>query len=109
MDEIVKQAEKLGEAIARHARCKAFAEAREAFGNDEAARKLQEEYDAAVDTLQKKGAAGEALEPEEKRREVELRGRLASNQTLAALIRAQADFHELMAAVNEALERAIRL
>ena len=109
MEEIVTQAEKLGEAIACHARCRALAEAREALDKDEAAKKLQEDYDAAVDTLQKKAAAGGVLEPDEKRREAELRSRLASNETLAALIRAQADFHELMMAVNQALERAIHL
>ena len=55
------------------------------------------------------GAAGEALEPEDKRREAEVRSALAANQTLATFVRAQADFHELMVAVNQALERAIRL
>lgn len=109
MDEIVKQAEKLGEIIAGHARCKALAEARAAFDKDEAARQLQQDYDAALEALRKKTAAGEPLEPEEKRREAELRSQLASNATLAALVRAQADFHELMATVNQALERAIRL
>jgi len=109
MEQIVTQAEKLGETIAGHARCLALAEAREAFDKDEAAKKLQEEYDAAVDTLQKKSVAGEALEPDEKRREADLRGRLATNETISALVRAQADFHELMVVVNQALERAIRL
>ncbi|MHC4135585.1 MAG: YlbF family regulator [Planctomycetota bacterium] len=109
MEAIVKQAEKLGEAIAGHGRCKALAAAREALAKDEAARQLQEDYDAAAETLQKKKAAGEVLEPEEKRREAELRSRLADSETLAALVRAQADFHELMVAVSKALERAIRL
>jgi cell fate (sporulation/competence/biofilm development) regulator YlbF (YheA/YmcA/DUF963 family) len=108
MQQIVKQAEKLGEAIAAHARYKALAVARDALAKDEAAKQLQEDYDAATETLQKKLAAGEPLEPEDKRREAELRGRLAANETLAALVRAQADFHELMVAVNQALERAIR-
>lgn len=108
MQEIVKQAEKLGAAIAAHARCKALGEARDALAKDEAAQQLQKDYDAAAETLQRKLAAGEPLEPEDKRREAELRGRLAGNETLAAFVRAQADFHELMVAVNEALERAIR-
>jgi len=109
MEEIVTQAEKLGETIARHARCRALAEAREAFDKDEAAKKLQEDYDAAAQALQKKAATGGVLEPEEKRREADLRGQLAANETLSALLRAQADFHELMVVVNQALERAIRL
>ena len=109
MESIVKQAEKLGEAIAGHARCQALTEAREALAKDEAARGLQADYDAATENLQKKMAAGEVLEPEDKRREADLRSRLAANETLVALIRAQADFHELMVTVNQALERAIRL
>jgi cell fate (sporulation/competence/biofilm development) regulator YlbF (YheA/YmcA/DUF963 family) len=109
MDEIVKQAEKLGEMIARDARCKALVEARRAFDGDEAARKLQQDYDAALDNLQRKTVAGEVLEPEEKRREADLRSQLAANRTLAALVRAQADFHQVMRTVNDALERAIGL
>jgi cell fate (sporulation/competence/biofilm development) regulator YlbF (YheA/YmcA/DUF963 family) len=109
MQEIVKQAGKLGEAIAAHARCKALAEARAALAKDEVAQKLQADYDAAAENLQKKLAAGEALEPEDKRREAEVRSALAANETLATFVRAQADFHELMVAVNQALERAIRL
>jgi len=108
MEAIVKQAEKLGEAIGGHARCKALAEAREALDKDEAARQLQEDYASAAEILQKKMAAGEVLEPDEKRREAELRSSVAANESLAALVRAQADFHELMVAVNQALERAIR-
>lgn len=109
MEEIVRHAERLGEAIAAHARCNALAEARAAFEKDEAARKLREDYDAAVDALQRKLAAGAVLEPEEKRREADLRARVAANATLTALVRAQADFQELMVTVNRALERAIGL
>jgi cell fate (sporulation/competence/biofilm development) regulator YlbF (YheA/YmcA/DUF963 family) len=109
MDAIVKQAEILGRTIAAHPRRHALLAAEEALENDEVARQLREDYDAAVDALQRKLASGDALEPDEKRREAELRSQVSANETLARLVRAQADFQELMIAANQALERAIGL
>ncbi|MHC4548412.1 MAG: YlbF family regulator [Planctomycetota bacterium] len=107
MEEILTLAKKLGQAVAAHERCRALKEARAAFESDETARKLQQEYDEAAILLQQRLAEGKPLEPDEKRREADLRGQVAGNATLTALVRAQADFHELMVSVNQALEGAI--
>jgi hypothetical protein len=57
--------------------------------------------------LQDKAGRGEPLEPEDKRRELDLRQQVASQETIRTFLRVQADFSELMNAVNRTLEEAI--
>jgi cell fate (sporulation/competence/biofilm development) regulator YlbF (YheA/YmcA/DUF963 family) len=104
MDRVIQLARRLGQAIAEDPRCTALKEARTAFEADAEARQLREDYDEAVSVLQQKLARGEPLEPEEKRREAELRSKVAGSETLRRLVRAQADFQQLMTEANEAIE-----
>lgn len=104
MDRVIQLARRLGQAIAEDARCAALKEARTAFEADAEASQLRQDYDEAASVLHEKLARGEPLEPEEKRREAELRSRVAGNETLRRLVRAQADFQQLMTEANEAIE-----
>ena len=107
MDRVLSLATRLGQAVAEHDRCQAFRQARERFDKDEEAQRLQTEYDEAATVLREKMASNEPLEPEEKRRETDLRQQIASNETMRDLIRAQADFAELMRAINDAIEKEV--
>ncbi len=109
MEDILKRAKELGEAIAAHERCQALKQAARALRADEEAKQLDKEYADAAQVLQKKSAAGEPLEPEEKRLEADLRSKTVAHPVIRELLRAQADFAELMQKTNATLESAIGL
>jgi cell fate (sporulation/competence/biofilm development) regulator YlbF (YheA/YmcA/DUF963 family) len=104
---ILQLATRLGEAIKADPRAAALKAAADGLEQDESARTLQEEYAEVAQALQDKAAKGEPLEPEDKRRELDLRQQVASRDSIRAFLRAQADFSELMSSVNGALEEAI--
>ena len=108
-DEITGKAEALGQMVAAHPACVALKSALEKFRGDEAAQKLEADYAAAARLLEEKGQAGEALEPEDKRREAELRDQMVGNVVIRDFLAAQAEFHELMQKANATLESAIGL
>jgi len=107
MKEIVDLADRLGAAIAAHARRAALRTATDALRGDAEATVLEAEFAEAAGALREKMAAGRPVEPEEKRREDALRRKVASNARIQAYLRAQADFHELMLAVRDAIDRRI--
>ena len=109
MDEILKRARELGEAAGRHERVEALRAASRAFEEDSAAQELRREYDVAVTRLQSNLAHGRPLEPDEKRKEADLRDRVGASKTIQALVRAQADFHEFLNRVNEEIQKAMDL
>ena len=109
MDDILKRAKELGQAIAAHERCQALKQAAKALKADEEAKQIEKEYARAARVLQEKSAAGEPLEPEEKRREADLRSKTVAHPLIRELLKAQADFAELMQETNAKLESAIGL
>lgn len=109
MEKVVELASRLGEEIAGHARCKALKDAAVALKADAEAKQLESDYADAARALKTKADAGQPLEPEEKRREADLRNKMATNEAIRAFLRAQADFQELMSQVNGALEKSIGL
>lgn len=106
-DRIEALARKLGEAIAAHERCGLLKAAAKAVETDAAAQQLEKDYHEAVELLRSKAAAGRPLEPEEKRREAELREEVATSPTIQAYVRAQADFQELMHLIHSTIEKQI--
>ena len=104
MEDILDLARQLGKKVAASERFQALKAARARLVEDEDARQLQEEYDKAALLLHDKIAKGQPLEPDEKRNELKLREKVAANETLATLIRAQADLHQLMHSVNAEIE-----
>ena len=109
IEPILGKAQDLGDAIAAHPACVALNTALETFRADEAAQKLEADYAEAARTLEAKSAAGEALEPEDKRREAELRDQMVANEVMKNFLRAQADFQELMQTTNATIQSAIGL
>lgn len=109
MDEILEVARKLGEAVARSERYGTLRAASEAMQADDAAMKLRADYDAVVTSIQESLAEGRPVEPEDKRREAQLREQVTRTPCIVAVLRAQADFHELMNRVNDAIQKQIEL
>ena len=109
MEDILKRARELGEAIAAHERCTALLAAAKGLKEDDEAGRLEKEYGEAAKVLQDKSDAGAPLEPEDKRREADLRSQMAAHPLIRDFLKIQADFAQMMQQVNATLESAIGL
>ena len=102
-------ARQLAAALQADARFVAIKQATGAVHDDPEAKKLEEDYAAAAQVMQSKELAGAAIEPDEKRLELELREKVSANTKIVAFLRAQADFSQLMNGVNEEIQNALDL
>ncbi len=107
MEDLLALARKLGAALRTHERCTALRVATHALKDDKPAKALEERYAQAALALQEKIAAGRPLEPDEKRDEAALRRQVASQPRIQAVLRAQADFQQLLTAVNDAISAEV--
>lgn len=104
LNELIESARKLGELIARHPRMQAYAAARKAVIADHDANRLLSEYSRQADHLRQLEATRQPIGVDDKRKLGELEQKFSSNDLLKALMRAQADFVEMMGHVNRAME-----
>ena len=103
MDEIVKLADQLGKRIAESERFVNLRQAENAVENDPEAGDLLKKADAHKARLASLEAARKPIEPEDKREMQRLTEAMTNNEKLHALLRAQADYIEMMSKVNEAI------
>lgn len=106
-DDVIDDAERLGERIAAHARTRALQEASAAVEGDREARSLQEQYAHAVEDVHRNEAAGRPIEPEQKRRVLALGESIRRSEPLQRLLKAHADFAEMMDGVQRAISSAV--
>ncbi len=106
MQEIIAAAEQLGKLIGQHARTRAFLDAARAVAGDGDAQKLLREYQEHADRVRQLEASGRPIEPDDKRRMATLQENVASNDKLKAMLRAQADYLDMMNRVYQAIEPA---
>jgi cell fate (sporulation/competence/biofilm development) regulator YlbF (YheA/YmcA/DUF963 family) len=107
MDDVIALVEKLAATIVANPRTKAFREATVAVEADADARKLQEEYAAAIGEVRELEATGQAIEPEQKRTLAALGERIRKSPLLQKFLRANMEFNEMMDAVQHTLGGAI--
>ncbi len=107
MDEIMELAGKLGTVIAADPRGQRIAKAQAALASSSDDRQRL----ADLETLQGKVHAlevqGKPIEPEDKRRLVDLQAKVAGSEVIKDLLGAQADFAELMSAVLQKIEQQV--
>ena len=108
MDEILKLAEQLGEAIASDARYKASLEIQEKLEQDEAARKLLGEYNEQQIKIAELERDTKPVEPEDKHKLEDLRTQVTSNELIKQLSAARFEFANLMRQVDEAIQSKLR-
>jgi cell fate (sporulation/competence/biofilm development) regulator YlbF (YheA/YmcA/DUF963 family) len=106
MQEIIAEAAALGKKIAEHPRSRAFFDAARAAVADPEAQKLLRAYQEAAERLHELEASGKPIEPEDKRRLAALQSEMIGNEKLKAMLKAQADYVELMTHVQQAIEAA---
>jgi cell fate (sporulation/competence/biofilm development) regulator YlbF (YheA/YmcA/DUF963 family) len=107
MQEVTEKAKALGEAVARDPRTKAFFSAEAVLQKDKDAMAILSEYSAHAAHIQESEASGKPIEVADKRKLADLQGRIAANATLKDFTRRQADYVELLNAVNQNMEQAI--
>ena len=105
--ELIEQAGRLGQAIAQHARVRAYFDAQAAVSRDAAAQELLKEYQAAAQRVTQLQQSGKPIEVADKHKLGEIEGRMASNDALKTLMRAQADYFDLMDRLNRAMEEPV--
>ncbi len=103
MDDILEDAKRLGGRLAAHARTKALKEATAAVEGDPAAKTLEEDYARATAELHALEEENRPIEPEMKRKIVDLQSRIRRSDVLQRLLRAHADFAEMMDAVQRTI------
>lgn len=101
MQEITELAEKLGQAIKENDRFKKVKELEENLKNDDDAKKLIEEHEAKARAIQKKESELVPVDVEEKKELMAMEEKIRANETLMNLMKAQADYAELINKVNE--------
>ena len=107
MDEVLELAAKLSKAIARSTRFADLRETEKAVMSDEIAVAKIRARDELLTKLAEKERKVEPIEPEEKRALAELDEFVKTNEKLAALSKAQADFQEMLNLVNHQITQAL--
>jgi len=107
MDEVLELATKLSRAIARSSRFTDLREAEKAVMADEEAVGKVRAREELLTKLAEKERKVEPIEPEEKRELAALDEFVKTNEKLAALSKAQADFQEMLNLVNARITSAL--
>jgi len=106
VDQILELAARLGERIAADPRGRQMADARAALDGSLQDRQLLEDYEAQQQKMNELAAAGRPIEPEDKRRLADLHAKVIGSRVIKDVLKAQADYLELMTAVSQRIEEA---
>lgn len=105
MSDILELAARLGKRIAEDERGKRLAEARTALEKSLADRQWLADFEECQHRLLELQQSGRPIEPEDKRRFADLQDRVASSTVIRRLLKAQADYLELMSQITATMER----
>jgi len=104
---ITELAERLGKAIADSPATAKLRAARQELHKDAEATRLLEEYRKQIEKIAQLQQDGKPIEPEDKHKMDDLRGKLMSNATFKTFTAAQVDYVDLMRQVNQAIQKHI--
>ncbi len=104
LEAVLKQAQQLGEAIVAQPEVQAFLAAQQRLRGDEEAQQMLMEYQGVAEQVQKLQATNQPIEPDLKQQLAACEGKMASQDTLKDMMRAQADYLEVMGKINQAME-----
>lgn len=104
VEPLLARARELGEALATHPTVQNYHAAQRAARSDETARQLLEAHQTQAARIQQLEAERKPVEVADKQKLRDCETALSSHPTLKDLMRYQADYVQLMAQVNQALE-----
>lgn len=106
MNEIITAATELGKRVAAHARSRAFVEAARGVAADATAQGLLKTYQTHLARVRQLEENGQPIGPDDKRALATAQEQVAGNPLLKAMMRAQADYLELVMQVHQAIDTA---
>ena len=104
MNDLVALASELGRKIASHPIGLALVAARRTVTSDAEAQTLMKTHSEVLERIQSLRQQQKPIEPEDKRRLAECEASMASHPAFKALLRAQADYVDLMNQIHRAIE-----
>lgn len=104
MEDILELASKLGKRIAGDERTQAFTRARQALDANIEARQMLADYEQTQRKVAQLEASGKPIEPDDKRKLVELHTKVVGNEVLKTLLKSQADFLQMMTLVSQKID-----
>ena len=107
MQEIIKKAQELGEAIAQSPFYQRLCQAEDKVRQNEEAKKLGDDFNALAMKIAQLEADRKPIEPEDKREFKRIQEAISANPLLQEHVRAQADYMDLMRQVNGAIQKAL--
>lgn len=105
MDEILDLAARLGKRIAEDSRAKQMTEAQTALEKSLADRQILNDYERQQQKIYELEVSGKPIEPDDKRRLADLHGMVVGSAVIKQVLKAQADFLELMTTVSQRIEQ----
>lgn len=106
MEDIIADARALGKKIAANPRTKSYMAAARAVAEDRDAQNILKAYQDQVMAIRQLEATGKPIEPSEKRKLVDCEAAVAGNGKLKEMMKAQADYLEMMHHINNAIDEA---
>jgi len=107
MEKALAAAAELGRQIAQDEAFQRLRAAENAVQADAASQKILEEFDRQRRKIEDLERAGKPVEPQDKHEMIRLSDAVHSAPKLQELVRAQADYMELMNKVNKAIQQAL--
>jgi len=106
MEDIIADARALGKKIAAHPRMTRFMRAAGAVAEDSEAQSILKTYQEQAHRIGELEQAGKPIEPEDKRKLADCEAKLAGNDKVKDMMKAQADYLEMMHRINGAIDEA---
>jgi len=103
VEEILNQAQRLGKLIAQHPRTQAMQQASAAARADTDAQRLLDDHRRQAEHIHRLENEGKPIEVADKHKLANLEAKVAGNPLIMKLMKAQADYVQLMQAVNSAI------
>ena len=103
--QIVEEAEKVGQLVAQHPAVARYRDAQRAVTGDPEAGRLLAEFDRQLETLSRQEQSGLPITDAQRMQLESLQGRIVSNLKIKALNLAQVDFVDLLRKVSQAVQR----
>jgi cell fate (sporulation/competence/biofilm development) regulator YlbF (YheA/YmcA/DUF963 family) len=106
--QILAEAEKLGQLVAQHPAVQRYKDAQRAVANDPEAGRLLQEFDRAIETLGRQEAAGMPVTDAQRMQLEGVQSRVISHLKIKALNLAQVEFVDILRKVNQAIQAQVQ-
>ena len=105
--QILSEADKLGQLVAQHPAVEKYKQAQKAVADDAEANRAMMEFERQLDTLGRQEAAGMPITDAQRQQLEAVQSRIVSNIKVKALNMAQVEFVDLLRKVNQAVQSKV--